>query len=41
MSEPVRVHLDPDYVSTYSACWYGSGRKYKQCCRRHGLGELD
>ena len=24
-----------------AACWCGSGRKYKQCCRRHGLGELD
>ena len=22
-------------------CWCGSGRKYKQCCRRHGLGDLD
>jgi hypothetical protein len=22
-------------------CWCGSGRKYKQCCRRHGLGTLD
>jgi len=21
-------------------CWCGSGRKYKQCCRRHGLGTL-
>lgn len=23
-----------------AACWCGSGRKYKQCCRRHGLGTL-
>lgn len=23
-----------------AACWCGSGRKYKQCCRRHGLGDL-
>jgi uncharacterized protein YecA (UPF0149 family) len=22
-------------------CWCGSGRKYKQCCRPHGLGALD
>lgn len=22
-------------------CWCGSGRRYKQCCRRHGLGTLD
>jgi uncharacterized protein YecA (UPF0149 family) len=21
-------------------CWCGSGRKYKQCCRPHGLGTL-
>jgi uncharacterized protein YecA (UPF0149 family) len=21
-------------------CWCGSERKYKQCCRRHGLGTL-
>ena len=24
-----------------TACWCGSGRKYKQCCRPHGLGTLD
>lgn len=24
-----------------AACWCGSGRKYKQCCRPHGLGTLD
>lgn len=23
------------------ACWCGSGRKYKQCCRPHGLGTVD
>jgi len=23
-----------------AACWCGSGRKYKQCCRPHGLGNL-
>jgi hypothetical protein len=23
------------------ACWCGSGRKYKKCCRPHGLGALD
>ena len=23
-----------------AACWCGSGRKYKQCCRPHGLGDL-
>lgn len=22
-------------------CWCGSRRKYKQCCRRYGLGTLD
>jgi SEC-C motif-containing protein len=22
-------------------CWCGSGRKYKQCCRPHGLGTLE
>ena len=22
-------------------CWCGSGRKYKQCCRPHGLGRVD
>ncbi len=24
-----------------ASCWCGSGRKYKQCCRPHGLGTLD
>ncbi|MGI8309961.1 SEC-C domain-containing protein [Saccharopolyspora hattusasensis] len=24
-----------------ATCWCGSGRKYKQCCRPHGLGSLD
>jgi len=24
-----------------AACWCGSGRRYKHCCRRHGLGALD
>jgi hypothetical protein len=24
-----------------SPCWCGSGRKYKVCCRPHGLGTLD
>ena len=24
-----------------TVCWCGSGRKYKQCCRPHGLGTLD
>jgi hypothetical protein len=23
------------------ACWCGSGRKYKKCCRPYGLGTLD
>jgi hypothetical protein len=22
-------------------CWCGSGRRYKRCCRPHGLGTLD
>lgn len=24
-----------------ATCWCGSGRRYKQCCRRYGLGTLD
>jgi SEC-C motif len=24
-----------------AACWCGSGRTYKKCCRPHGLGGLD
>jgi len=24
-----------------AVCWCGSGRRYKQCCRPHGLGTLD
>lgn len=24
-----------------AACWCGSGRKYKQCCRPYGLGILE
>ena len=24
-----------------AACWCGSGRKYKQCCRPHGLCTVD
>ena len=25
----------------YAACWCGSGRKYKKCCRPHGLNAVD
>jgi uncharacterized protein YecA (UPF0149 family) len=24
-----------------AACWCGSGRKYKKCCRPHGLNTVD
>jgi hypothetical protein len=27
--------------SRTAACWCRSGRRYKQCCRPHGLGNLD
>lgn len=32
--------LTPWPPARTAACWCGSGRKYKQCCRRHGLGTL-
>jgi uncharacterized protein YecA (UPF0149 family) len=34
----VWVAWPPDRTA---ACWCGSGRKYKQCCRPYGLGSLD
>ncbi|MFI9381065.1 SEC-C domain-containing protein [Kutzneria sp. NPDC052558] len=33
--------LTPWPPARTAACWCGSGRKYKQCCRPHGLGSLD
>ncbi len=46
------LHAYPDLRDTHapmtswpparsSSCWCGSGRRYKQCCRRFGLGTLD
>ena len=35
---PVMISWPP---ARTAACWCGSGRKYKQCCRPHGLGTLD
>jgi len=35
---PVMVPWPP---ARTAPCWCGSGRKYKQCCRPHGLGTLD
>jgi hypothetical protein len=37
-SHPTLVPWPP---ARTAACWCGSGRKYKQCCRSHGLGTLD
>jgi hypothetical protein len=37
-TQPTMVAWPP---ARTSACWCGSGRKYKQCCRPHGLGTLD
>jgi len=37
-TQPTMVPWPP---ARTAACWCGSGRKYKQCCRPHGLGTLD
>jgi len=37
-SQPAMVGWPP---ARTAPCWCGSGRKYKQCCRPHGLGTLD
>lgn len=37
-AQPVMAPWPP---ARTAACWCGSGRKYKQCCRPHGLGTLD
>lgn len=37
-TQPVMTSWPP---ARTAACWCGSGRKYKQCCRPHGLGTLD
>jgi len=37
-TQPAMVPWPP---ARTAACWCGSGRKYKQCCRPHGLGTLD
>jgi hypothetical protein len=35
----VTTAMPPWPPARTAACWCGSGRKYKQCCRRHGLGD--
>jgi uncharacterized protein YecA (UPF0149 family) len=37
-AQPAMVYWPP---ARTAACWCGSGRKYKQCCRPHSLGTLD
>lgn len=37
-TRPTMMPWPPARTAT---CWCGSGRKYKQCCRPHGLGTLD
>jgi uncharacterized protein YecA (UPF0149 family) len=37
-TQPTMVPWPP---ARTAPCWCGSGRKYKQCCRPHGLGTLD
>src|SRR5262249_6594906 len=37
-SHPVMAGWPP---ARTAACWCGSGRKYKQCCRPYSLGTLD
>jgi uncharacterized protein YecA (UPF0149 family) len=37
-TQPAMIQWPP---ARTSPCWCGSGRKYKQCCRPHGLGSLD
>ncbi|MQA61796.1 MAG: hypothetical protein GEU86_09930 [Actinophytocola sp.] len=35
------VSMTPWPPTRTEACWCGTGRKYKQCCRPHSLGSLD
>jgi uncharacterized protein YecA (UPF0149 family) len=37
----VTIAMTPWPPARSEPCWCGSGRKYKQCCRRNGLGTLD
>jgi uncharacterized protein YecA (UPF0149 family) len=37
-TQPTLIHWPP---ARTAPCWCGSRRKYKQCCRPHGLGSLD
>jgi hypothetical protein len=37
----VTVAMVPWPPDRTAPCWCGSRRKYKQCCRRYGLGTLD
>jgi hypothetical protein len=37
-TQPAMISWPPPRTAP---CWCGSGRKYKQCCRPHGLGSLD
>ena len=37
-TQPAMFPWPPARTAT---CWCGSGRTYKQCCRKHGLGTLD
>jgi uncharacterized protein YecA (UPF0149 family) len=37
-TQPTLIRWPPTRTAP---CWCGSGRKYKQCCRPHGLGSLD
>jgi uncharacterized protein YecA (UPF0149 family) len=37
-TRPTMVTWPPARTAT---CWCGSGRKYKRCCRPHGLGTLN
>jgi hypothetical protein len=37
-TDPILVDWPPLRTAP---CWCGSGRKYKQCCRPHGLGTPD
>ena len=37
-TQPIMLSWPPPRTGP---CWCGSGRKYKLCCRPHGLGGLD
>jgi uncharacterized protein YecA (UPF0149 family) len=38
--QSVAAHMTAWPPGRTDSCWCGSGRKYKQCCRPHGLGSL-